>query len=205
VVSARAVVLMKGALRTMLLKKWLGIGAAALAVALVVGVAGAVGRGLAGVASPRAGRAAAAARDKPADRAKEEKAKPDKDLIQGDWTVERLESEGKDVSDEAGEPKELKGSTWAFADGKGTAKAGDHSLTFTFTLEPTAKPKQIDLVIEDSSSEGAKGKTIRALYALDGDTLKICAPIKIDGDRPTELETKEGGQTFLMVLKRGKK
>ncbi|HVS36600.1 MAG TPA: hypothetical protein VMS17_13640, partial [Gemmataceae bacterium] len=43
-----------------------------------------------------------------------------------------------------------------------------------------------------------------AIYALEGDVLKICLASPEDPTRPTELATKEGGKSLLIVLKREK-
>ena len=40
------------------------------------------------------------------------------------------------------------------------------------------------------------------MHSLDGDTLKICAPLTPGDQRPTEVESKEGSKTRLLVLKR---
>jgi hypothetical protein len=44
-----------------------------------------------------------------------------------------------------------------------------------------------------------------SVYSLDGNTLKICSPHEPGGDRPAEVGTKEGGRSFMLVLKRDAK
>jgi hypothetical protein len=61
--------------------------------------------------------------------------------------------------------------------------------------DAAAKPKAIDL-------DNGGGKTWDCVYSLDGDTLKICAPMMPGGDRPTEVASMEGSKTRLLVLKR---
>jgi uncharacterized protein (TIGR03067 family) len=55
-------------------------------------------------------------------------------------------------------------------------------------------------------TEGAlKGKAWKGIYALDGDTLKICdnAP-NLEKGRPTALEVKRGSGYLLVTFKRAK-
>lgn len=53
-----------------------------------------------------------------------------------------------------------------------------------FTLDPTKDPKTIDLTPPTGRN---KGKTVRGIYQLDGDKLRICLPDEPDGPRPTKL------------------
>jgi uncharacterized protein (TIGR03067 family) len=76
-----------------------------------------------------------------------------------------------------------------------TGRAADHG---TVKLNPTAKPKQLDITATDGSS---KGKTILAIYERDGDTLRICYDFSGEG-RPAAFKTKEGTRLFLVTYKR---
>jgi uncharacterized protein (TIGR03067 family) len=79
----------------------------------------------------------------------------------------------------------LQGS-WSFVSGARRAQllvAGDHfTLTFTsgdiyvgtFHLEPTCKPRAMDLVLEEAP-ERHRGKSVACIYEFDGDYL-IWAP-----------------------------
>ena len=49
-----------------------------------------------------------------------------------------------------------------------------------------------------------KGKTIKTIYKLDGDTLTVCYELG-DGDRPTKFETKADTKQLLANYKREKK
>ena len=75
------------------------------------------------------------------------------------------------------------------------AKAGEKGVEFTYKLDPSAKPKTIDL-------DNGGGKSWMSVYSLDGNTLKICSPHEPGGDRPAEVGTKEGSRSFMLVLKR---
>jgi uncharacterized protein (TIGR03067 family) len=76
-------------------------------------------------------------------------------------------------------------------------------LESKYKLDPSAKPKAIDIV---HSIQGGGEETVRAIYKLDGDKLTICGKFHGGGgERPTEFESKEGSGIMLMILKREKK
>ena len=160
----------------MFLSKLKLIGAAVLAVAVLGG--GIAYHGLA-VEPP--------ARD-------DKKAKDDKEVILGTWKVNAFEEEGKDVLD-TDEGKKIKEGTVTITGDKIVNKSGEDLRELTYRLNPAAKPKAIDI-------DNGKGKTLKGVYSLDGNTLKICWPIDPDGDRPAEVASKEGSKSKLLVLKR---
>jgi uncharacterized protein (TIGR03067 family) len=71
----------------------------------------------------------------------------------------------------------------------------------TFTVDPGKSPKEMDIKGEAGPN---KGKTIKAIYKIDGDTMTICYELG-GGDRPTKFETKPDTKLFLAVYKREKK
>jgi len=87
---------------------------------------------------------------------------------------------------------------------KVTFKEGDKTEEATYSVDPTKKPKEMNLHFV-FVKEGKKA-TLQGIYELDGDTLKIC---QFDGvkkameGRPKELVANE--ETILAVLKRDKK
>ncbi len=68
----------------------------------------------------------------------------------------------------------------------------------TFKLDPSKKPKAMDLTLEKKG----KKETALFIYELDGDNLKLCWR-KPGGKRPTHFTSKDTGG--LMILKRNKK
>jgi hypothetical protein len=58
---------------------------------------------------------------------------------------------------------------------------------------------------DDLGPEEVKGKTAKAIYALDGDDLTWCVAEPGSGERPEKLATKEGVKHMLVKLKREKK
>jgi RNA polymerase sigma factor (sigma-70 family) len=176
--SAQALTLAMGVLRTMMLAKVKTIVAAVLAVIVATGVGGLSYRGLA--LEPAA-----------VDGKKGGKAKEDKDAILGEWNVEKLVMDGEDATDTE-EGKRFKSGPMTF-----TAKkiVLEGAFEMPYRLDATAKPKTMDL-------DHGGGKTFDCVYSLDGNTLKICGPIVPGGNRPTEVDSKKGSDTRLLVLKR---
>jgi RNA polymerase sigma factor (sigma-70 family) len=174
--SPQALALSTGVLRAMWLTKLKAVAAVILSVAVIAGAGGLAYHSLA-VGPP-------AKDDKKADKPKE-----DKDAILGMWKVEKVEDDGKDASDtDTGKTFKSKPLT---VTGNKIVLEGVFELTYK--LDPAAKTKAIDL-------DNGGGKTWDCVYSLDGDTLKICAPMMPGGNRPAEVAAKEG--TRLLVLKR---
>jgi uncharacterized protein (TIGR03067 family) len=77
-------------------------------------------------------------------------------------------------------------------------RIGGNHIDFTFTVDPTKKPKEITLatMLRDGSDRSMPG-----IYELDGDTLKLC----LGERRPTEFKTDAASKQSSFVLKREKK
>ena len=100
--------------------------------------------------------------------------KKDKAALQGKWKITSFETKG-------GKDANLEGAHMEFdKDGKNlTFTKGDETKKGTFKLNPTAKPKEIDIM------PGDENKTFVGIYQLDKDKLKLClAPDAGDG-RPS--------------------
>jgi RNA polymerase sigma factor (sigma-70 family) len=180
--SAPALALTKGVLQTMLLSKLKHVAAAVLSLAVFAGAGGLAYHTLA-AGSP-------ATDDKKADKPKE-----DKEAILGTWKLSAFEVDGKDASDSTEEGKKFKEATVTITAERIVIESGAHLLEMTYKLDPAAKPKAIDL-------DNGKGKSWNGVYSLDGKTLKICTPCEPEGARPTEVATKEGSGSKLLVLER---
>ena len=118
--------------------------------------------------------------------------KDDKGRLQGEWTVVSAEFSGQ--KRDAGaikrlKPLVIKGDEW-------TAPSGG---TFAFKIDPTKKPKQLDLYRQ----LGGKEMVWRGIYKIEGDALTFCRSAGPDGERPTEF--KGGKGVALLVFKRAGK
>jgi uncharacterized protein (TIGR03067 family) len=122
-----------------------------------------------------------------------------KDLaaLQGTWKVVAAENKGEKVP--ADELKKLylifKGDAVFIREGDKTTEA------FSFLLDPSKAPKQIDLTLKVGPQ---KGRGERGIYHLDGDALKICIQSDKDAARPRDFSSPAGSQISLTVLQRSK-
>jgi uncharacterized protein (TIGR03067 family) len=106
--------------------------------------------------------------------------------LQGTWRQIAYERDGVvDPPDERGwEPRvTFTGDTFVV-----TLADGSTPIRGTFKLDPARAPKAIDW--SDTAGEDA-GKTLLAVYSLDGDRFTFCAAYP-GRERPTEFRTKPG-------------
>jgi uncharacterized protein (TIGR03067 family) len=115
--------------------------------------------------------------------------KSDLDRFQGSWTIASLTKDGMEVPEDF-----LKDIKVVITGEKMSINIMGKDIKATFKLDPTKKPKQIDLKIDDQKETGI------GIYVIDGDTIKICAS---EGkDRPKEF--KSDGANTLITLKKAK-
>jgi uncharacterized protein (TIGR03067 family) len=123
--------------------------------------------------------------DKKDDAVKDELAK-----LEGTWTLVSSEQDGMKADPDVAKKLKL-----VVKDGKWTVYVGDKvSTEAKFTIDPTKKPKTIDMT---GTMGGDKGKKYLAIYDLDGDDLKLC--IGDTKTRPKVFDGKKGsGRQFEM-------
>lgn len=127
------------------------------------------------------------------------KPKTDKEALQGDWTPVAMETDGRPFS---GEELKKYAKPMTINGDKLTIVKEDQTKTDTaFKLEPTKKPKQIDLVLADGP---AKGKSIYGIYELDGDKLKLSVAPPA-GERPKDFTTAFQDGRILTSYQRARK
>lgn len=117
--------------------------------------------------------------------------------LQGTWTATHAQRDGKEADDVIGHRLSFAGNRFQIQ-----SKDGRPLYAGTVRLNPSAKPAAIDLEHTDGA---VKGKIWKGIYALDGDTLKICdnAP-NVDKSRPAKFEAKSGSGYVLITFKREK-
>jgi uncharacterized protein (TIGR03067 family) len=123
-------------------------------------------------------------------------AKADKDRLQGIWRIERVVEGGeqqKNVAADLAIDGDKLGCRFMLA---GLPRA----TVFTFVLDPRRTPKCIDLIHADGDDIG---KTLRGIYQLDRDSLKLCIGDP-GGERPLEFKSQPGSKRTLFILKREK-
>ena len=120
--------------------------------------------------------------------------KKEKDALQGKWTILSVERDGKPVETWKDGVRVMEGDTYTM-----TPKQGD-SFKGKFALEPSKTPKGIDFTPSGGQN---KDKTLRGIYEIDGDMLKICFA-EPDKERPNEFSTKAGSGWTLALHKKQK-
>ncbi len=126
--------------------------------------------------------------------ATEEMSKKEMAKLQGAWSAVSDEREGMKAPDERVKMVKI-----TIQGDKLIAHDGNNTLEMKYILDPSKNPKTIDITYLDGE---LKGESSQGIYALDGDTLKIC--MHRGTNRPTEFETKPDSQRHLLVLKREK-
>jgi uncharacterized protein (TIGR03067 family) len=130
---------------------------------------------------------------------KKDDAKKDQETLQGTWKVVASETGGKDQTEE------FKDHLLVFEGDTFALKKGDEiGVKGTFKLDPSEKPRAIDVTITEDGREGDKGKVLHGIYELDKGTLKWCTAEPGGTDRPKEFSTKEGINYMLVTLKKDK-
>lgn len=122
-------------------------------------------------------------------------AKNDAKQLQGKWRLVSAIRSGQEYPSEKLKAEEdivFSGDMVRFlVDEKGAGK-------ITFKLDPTKKPRAIDLISSNSDLEPVLG-----IYEITGDGLKICFR-SAGEDRPTEFKSEPNSGNRLFVLKRSK-
>jgi uncharacterized protein (TIGR03067 family) len=130
--------------------------------------------------------------------ADEEAAAKDLQALDGTWRLSSKEVDGKKFGEE--EIKDVIG----VIDGSGrySVRRGDTVAgQGTVKLDPTKKPKTIDV----TPTEGErKGKPSLGIYEIEGDAFRMCMARPGDG-RPAEFSAKAGSGRTLVVYQREKR
>src|SRR5262245_46038983 len=124
-------------------------------------------------------------------------AKKEQKKLEGTWTAVSMEKDGEKIPDAT--VKELKLQV-TLKEGNYTKMDGKVIDKGTGKADPTKKPRTTDIMPTEGPN---KGKTIKAIYELDGDTLKVCYDLEGKG-RPKAFETKADTGYVLIVYKRAK-
>jgi uncharacterized protein (TIGR03067 family) len=127
--------------------------------------------------------------------AKEAAIKKEKGKLIGVWKLVLCEAEGERVPE-----KILKGEVvrWAITEKSITSTVdGQGKGEDKYTLDPTARPKAIDLTDKE-------GRPTPGIYSLDDDTLKVCLN-EGSGERPKVFAGKPNTHLSVWVFKREKR
>ena len=130
--------------------------------------------------------------------AKEETVAKELQVFKGTWRLSSKEVDGKKFSEE-----EIK-DVIATANGEGRVsvrRGGKVIGGGTIKLNPTKKPRAIDITFTEGED---KGKTALGIYKIDSDGFRVCIA-RVGDERPTEFSARAGSRRILIVYKREKK
>lgn len=120
--------------------------------------------------------------------------KTDLKAMAGTWAVDRVEIDGKDVTES------FRNISLVLANDTYTATVNGQTDKGTVALAPATKPKAMDI----TGTEGPnRGKTFPCVYDLKDDTLTVCYGLDFK-TRPTAFQTAKDSGTMLIVYKRKK-
>jgi uncharacterized protein (TIGR03067 family) len=159
-----------------------------------------------------------------AERAAKERVDPIKQelkALQGTWTLEFYEYEGKRLSRKAtikwfeGEDRwadlRIEGDKiiWAWPDRSTeyTPLVGAKPKENTYSFDPKKSPKTVDIHYVASGFLGGRGLgTIRGIYRVKGDRLEVCCrPLsRTEEERPKDFTTDDNDSDRLVIYRRGK-
>jgi len=115
----------------------------------------------------------------------------------GKYRIEKVLLGGQDITEHLKEMKfDIKDG------GKYTAQVGELKDDANFTVDPAKKPREMDV---KPNGGPQKGKLVRVIYKLDGDTLTMCYDHEKSESRQSKFESKEGTTVLLITYKREKK
>ena|ERR1700722_13317304 len=124
--------------------------------------------------------------------------------IKGRWVADQSITCGRKAGKNEETTLVIDGGTvaWTYTKKEGNT-ATQSTITFTYKLDPTKKPAEIDLMPTSGTFEGKVFSSSYKLDDIDGNTLEICRN-QPDLKRPTEFVSKEGTEHRLLILKRVK-
>ncbi len=134
-------------------------------------------------------------------KAKAKGAKSDLEQLQGTWDIVEVVNNGAQIAQDQARRGQVVFSGAVMTVRESPDEAAPRQ--FQITLHPLEKPKAIDMTTQNGEYQGSVNG---AIYELQGDTLKLCAPNSSDLDeRPTQFKSEEGSSNVLLILKRVKR
>ncbi|MDR3633424.1 MAG: TIGR03067 domain-containing protein [Isosphaeraceae bacterium] len=119
----------------------------------------------------------------------------DLEKLQGDWKTKSFLLGGGPLPKEKQFPDRLmtiKGDSFS------EFRGGKVAVRGTLKLDSSTSPKHLNATFTQG---GPTGETVRGIYELDGDTLKVCVGTP-DTERPAKFESLSGTKLRLIVYER---
>ena len=126
-------------------------------------------------------------------RADEDRVKEEQERLQGTWKAVSIEAGGMKLP-----AQQVKDFQLVLKGNQFTGLAGKHKFEGTYTVDPDKNPRRMDIL---PTSGPDKGKVRRAIYALQGNTLRICGA-EAGKDRPTGFKTEDEAGASLIIYRR---
>jgi uncharacterized protein (TIGR03067 family) len=123
--------------------------------------------------------------------------KRDLERLQGTYKMAALEVDGKLVPED-----KLKSSTLTIKGERYIIKVNDQTFETQMILDPTQKPKTIDMKFLDGAN---KDKAALGIYKIDGDKFIMCRALNPGQNRPQDFGTWPNTNTFLVTWKKQEK
>ena len=121
------------------------------------------------------------------------RAQDDAKNFEGTWTMVKGEQDGKPL-----DPETIKTAKLIVRGNHHTVIVGNDKMVGTHHLDPTTKPKSIDV----KDTEGPyKGTTLLGIYQLNGDEFTVCFPAS-GKERPKKFTAKAGTGNLMHTWKR---
>jgi uncharacterized protein (TIGR03067 family) len=111
--------------------------------------------------------------------------------LEGVWTITSVRLVGQDL-------EAWNGTTYAFKGNRLTMKSPEGDNVLTYTVETSRTPAAIDL---KHQAGPRRGESIKCIYAVRGDTLRLCRSTRPEEERPEDFTADKPGEV-LVVLKR---
>jgi uncharacterized protein (TIGR03067 family) len=125
----------------------------------------------------------------------EEKAKKDLGRMQGSWTMQALEINGKDVPID-----KLQGTVLTIKGEEYRTKIKDKELFgFRIKLDPSKDPKALDMI--QKQPDGSE-QVIKGIYVFENDVFKMCRGLKAEQERPNQFATWPDTGYFVVTWKK---
>lgn len=114
--------------------------------------------------------------------------------LEGTWEVVTYEVKGKKASDAGyASLKEI-----IISAGK-TDLLEREKTDLPIKIDPSKTPKAIDVYLIDAMKAQAH---VKGIYALDGDSLKICIPLSMEAERPTKFSSEDFHRLYVLRRKK---
>ncbi len=126
-----------------------------------------------------------------------EEGKKDLAALEGTWTLESLQYDGKDLTGQYKFALVIKGKT-ATIEGSNTIK--NEYAKIGLKLDPSTTPKCLDLTVVGGTQ---KDSVLEGIYEVKGDEMKWCVKV-LGKERPGKFESPEGESIALVTFKRRK-